>query len=122
MRILLVDDHHDTLKILSRLLAMDDHEVAVATSIAEARRLCENRTFDLLIGDISLPDGSGLDLMRDLKAGAARLKGIAFSGHASQDHHRSSRDAGYSEHVNKPCSIDDLRMAIRRVSGQGNVV
>ncbi len=75
LRVLLVEDHQDTSEYLARVLRARGHEVTAATRFSEALREAALRPFDLLISDIELPDGSGLDLMRRLHAGGVRGAG-----------------------------------------------
>ena len=67
MRILLVEDHEDTFVAMSRLLQKFGHDVRGARSMAEARNVADEGAFDLLLCDIGLPDGSGLELIRELR-------------------------------------------------------
>ena len=66
LAILLVEDHPDTLRMMTRLLQHMGHQVESASSVAEAIAISDGRVFDLLLSDIGLPDGSGLDVVRDL--------------------------------------------------------
>ncbi len=66
LRILLVEDHGDTAWVMTRLLKADGHEVQAAADVATALKRAEEGEFDLLLSDLGLPDGSGLDLMRAL--------------------------------------------------------
>jgi len=73
MRVLVVEDHHDTAEQFARLLRRAGHEVICAGSIKEAQTHAlvapdQNRAcaFDILISDLDLPDGSGRELMRNL--------------------------------------------------------
>ena len=63
-RILLVEDHDDTARALTRLLSLSGYDVHTADSFASALQLFDEHTFDLLISDVGLPDGSGYELMR----------------------------------------------------------
>ena len=65
--ILLVEDHDATRRILARLLGRLGHRVTTASSVASALAACTQRDFDLILSDLGLPDGSGLDLMRQLR-------------------------------------------------------
>jgi CheY-like chemotaxis protein len=67
LNILLVEDHDTTLEILARLLRQMGHRVTGANSVATGIAAASRDGFDLLISDLGLPDGSGLDLMRQLK-------------------------------------------------------
>src|SRR5437764_10249500 len=96
VRILLVDDHEDTSRAMKRLLERIGYEVRTASSVAGALEAATRNPFDLLISDIGLPDGSGLDLLRRLRqngdGGAARpVKAIALSGFGMEEDLRKSR-------------------------------
>ncbi|MBU6410674.1 MAG: response regulator [Verrucomicrobia bacterium] len=67
MNILLVEDHEPTRIALAQLLERRQYKVTAAGSIAEARALASAQTFQLLISDIGLPDGSGYELMAELQ-------------------------------------------------------
>ncbi len=79
LRILLVEDHQDSADMLSQLLTLHDYEVTVASIRRRSALAAASREFDLLISDIRLPDGSGLELMRRLRANQD-IRGIAISG------------------------------------------
>ena len=68
IRLLLVDDNHDTLKSLSRLLTLRGHHVLTAADMASALQVARQVDFDLIVSDIELPDGSGLELLWTLRA------------------------------------------------------
>jgi CheY-like chemotaxis protein len=106
-RILLVEDHRDTLVVLAKILRMHGHEVATASTKAEALQRCQNEDFDILLGDIQLPDGSGLDLLREAKA-FSRIKGIAITACGYDADVANSRIAGYEAHLIKPVEVDVL--------------
>ena len=114
VRILLIDDHSETLHVLKRLLSSKGHSVNTANSIRSALELVSSRHFDLVISDLGLPDGTGWDLMRQLRS-HADLPGIALSGYGMEDDVERSRDAGFVEHVLKPANIDVLQKVIQRV-------
>jgi DNA-binding response OmpR family regulator len=114
---LLVEDHGDTARIMKRMLAADGHEVETAADLATALKLAGERTFDLMVSDLGLPDGSGLDLMRTMRARGSTLVGIALSGFGQQKDIQQSRDAGFAAHLTKPADYDRLVEAIRRLTG-----
>jgi len=115
LRILLVEDHADTAYVMRRLLSAKGHQVAVAGSIAAAMELCTDGAFDLLLSDLGLPDGSGLDLMRRLTDRSIRLPGIALSGYGQESDLQASRAAGFAAHLVKPVTLPKLEDAIARV-------
>ena len=116
LRILLVEDHVDTVRALSRLLGSVGYYVRAAGSIREAMDLTQTESFDLLISDIALPDGSGLDLMRRLSA-VGPTKGIAVSGYGDESYVSHSREAGFAAHLTKPTDLPCLLAAIQQVTG-----
>jgi len=118
LRILLVEDHADTARIMGRLLRAEGYEVETAGDIASALECAKRSSFDLLISDMGLPDGSGLDLMRQLVAAKQPLKAIAISGYGSADDIRNSREAGFMEHLVKPANLPQLLAVIERIIGR----
>src|SRR5690606_17572024 len=63
LRLLLVEDHEPTLRVLARLLVRDGHQVVPARTVAEALEAAETNLFDVLVSDLGLPDGTGCGLM-----------------------------------------------------------
>lgn len=117
LRILLVEDHADTARVMRRMLAADGHQVHLAADVATALRLAGEQTFDLLLSDLSLPDGSGLGLMRALRAKGLVLPGISMSGYGQEKDIRESREAGFTVHMVKPVNLPKLKREIARCFG-----
>jgi signal transduction histidine kinase/CheY-like chemotaxis protein len=119
VRVLLVEDHADTSRIIARLLEAMGYDVRVAEGVEEGLAAAAAGPFDLLISDIGLPDGSGLDLMRAVRqqtTDAATLPAIALSGYGMEEDVRRSRDAGFAAHLTKPVQFAALEAAIRKLS------
>jgi CheY-like chemotaxis protein len=116
LRILLVEDHEHTAKVLSRLLAGFEHDVKTASTVASAKKLADAADFDLVISDLGLPDGNGMELMRYLR-GTHELPGIALSGFGMDDDIRRSLEAGFARHLTKPIDLQQLQAAIDHVAG-----
>jgi PAS domain S-box-containing protein len=114
LRILLVEDNKDTLRYLAIVLRKRGHQVVTADCIAAAQlALKEAETpFDLLLSDIQLPDGDGLQLMREIKA-SEPIAGIAMSGFGAEEDLRQSREAGFFDHLTKPIDLTRLENAIK---------
>ena len=113
--ILLVEDHEDTARVLRRMLEGAGYAVGQANSVAGARDLATKRAFDLLISDLGLPDGSGLDLMRELHQRQG-LCGIALSGFGMDEDRAASKAAGFAEHFTKPVDWARLRESIEQLT------
>ena len=116
IRILLVDDHEDTNKAMQRLLQRLGYDVQTAHTVRAALDAAEvEPPFDLLISDIGLPDGSGLQLMEELLK-RRPIKGIALSGFGMEEDVKKSKQAGFYEHLTKPINFKRLETAIKQLT------
>src|SRR5213596_3308759 len=111
LRILLVDDHQDTCAALEKLLVRRGHLVAATHNVRSAMAAAARNRFDLLISDIALPDGSGIDLMTQLQA-ISKMPGIAISGFGNNRDIEKSLEAGFCEHLIKPVKLEKLEAAM----------
>ena len=115
-RVLLVEDNEDTAVALAMLLRAHGYEVELAHTIDAAREALRGR-FDVLLSDLQLPDGSGLDLAREVTADAARpTAAIAMSGFGTERDMLESRNAGFAQHLVKPVAIERVIEAIQAVA------
>ena len=112
MRILLVEDHEDTNRSLTNLLRRRGYHVQSALDFQSAVNLSAKEQFDVLISDLALPDGSGIDLMQKLKS-KQPLFGIALTGFGMEDDIRKSYDAGFKHHLVKPIDLNKLDSLIQ---------
>jgi signal transduction histidine kinase len=112
LKVLVVEDNRDTLRFLSLVLGRRGHAVRTASSLSEARVELVAGDLELLISDIELPDGTGLELMRELSGRG--VPGIAMSGFGTEEDVRQSREAGFFAHLAKPVEFRQLEDAIRR--------
>lgn len=117
LRLLVVEDHPDTLRTLTRLLRNAGFEVISAPNVTQALALVETEDFDILVSDLGLPDGEGHEVMRRVRA-LRRVPGIAMSGYGTDEDQRRSREAGFSEHLTKPVEFAMLHRAINRVAAE----
>ncbi|PYJ34385.1 MAG: hypothetical protein DME88_05345 [Verrucomicrobia bacterium] len=113
LKILLVDDHQDTCAALEKLLVRRGYLVAATHNVRSAMEAAVRNKFDLLISDIALPDGTGMDLMMQLRA-ISNVPGIAISGFGNNSDIKRSLQAGFSEHLIKPIKLEKLEAAIER--------
>ena len=112
MRILLVEDHEDTNRSLTNLLRQRGYHVHSAVNLQSALDLSANEEFDVLISDLGLPDGSGIDLMEKLNS-KRPLLGIALTGYGMEDDIRKSHAAGFRHHLVKPIDLNRLDSCIQ---------
>lgn len=114
VRLLVVEDHQDTTRLLYLLLAGLGYAVKTAGDVVTALDLASKEPFDMLISDIGLPDGTGYELMAQIRE-RYPMRGIAVSGYGSDQDFRQSKDAGFSEHLVKPVELSRLHATIQRV-------
>jgi len=112
-RVLLVEDHASTSDVLARLLRRAGHTVQIAHNLDEARKFLTEGKFDLLISDLGLPDGSGMELMSGVRSSG--IRGIALSGYGMEQDVRACHDAGFDEHLTKPVDWARLRTVVQQL-------
>jgi CheY-like chemotaxis protein len=112
MRILLVEDHEDTNRSLTNLLRRRGYHVQSALDFQSAVDLGEKEEFDVLVSDLALPDGNGMDLMRKLSS-RQPLFGIALTGFGMEADIRRSREVGFRHHLVKPIDLNKLDALIQ---------
>jgi PAS domain S-box-containing protein len=118
VRILLVEDHDDTSRALTRLLKRQGYEVSNADSIASALDAVQHQKFQLLVCDIGLPDGTGFQLIEQVRK-HTRTPALALSGFGMEEDVRKSRQAGFEGHLTKPVNFQKLEAAIWQLTSKG---
>jgi CheY-like chemotaxis protein len=119
LRVLLVDDDAIIRKALNKLLEALGHRAHVTQNVREALEfaLSENETVDLLLSDISLPDGNGWELLRCLIDGGRRpWRAIAMSGRSSMEYLARSQTAGFEQHLLKPVAPAIVEAILREAA------
>ena len=111
MRILLVEDHEDTNRSLTSLLRRRGYQVQSALTFQSALELSAKGEFDVLISDLGLPDGSGIDLIQ--KLASKPPLGIALTGFGMEADIRKSREVGFHHHLVKPIDLNKLDALIQ---------
>ena|SRR5438132_2325485 len=112
-RILFVEDNIDTRDFVVSILT--DYEVVTAGTVAEALTLAQRGRFDLYLLDNWLPDGTGVDLTRQLRALTLRAPILFYSAVVSDVAQAEARAAGAQGYVNKPCPLEELEQAIAQL-------
>ena len=113
--VVVVEDDPQARFALERLLTMSGFQVYSAAGVGEAMEIVRAHGCDLLISDLQLPDGSGLDLMRRLRAAHGAAHGIALTGYTTPDHRQQCADAGFEAFLPKPVIFQSLLNEIQRV-------
>lgn len=109
--VLVVDDDEDHLLMLEALLEAVGYDVVTAGSCAAGRKVLHERPVDALLADLSLGDGTALDLLRDIGTRRPRVA-IVLSGFDSSEDVARTVQAGYDAHLAKPTPVELLRETI----------
>jgi CheY-like chemotaxis protein len=97
------------------LLERRGYHVVTAATMQGGIDAARAEQFDFLISDIGLPDGTGLEMMQQIRSLGIELRGIALSGFGMEDDVRRSREAGFLDHLTKPVSFQKLQELIERL-------
>jgi len=115
-KILIVDDHEDTCTGMQMMLERRGYRVKAAYDVQGALEAADDFPFELLISDLGLPDGSGFDLMKELKRRRGdSIRGVALSGFGMESDIERSMEAGFEVHLIKPVNIERLSEILRQV-------
>jgi two-component system CheB/CheR fusion protein len=118
LKILVVENHEDTLRWLTLYLEELGHTVAGARTLAEARAALATGEHEVLLSDIGLPDGTGWDLLESEPL-SGRIFAIAMSGFGQNANNARSRAAGYRHHLIKPFKLSELERVLAEAAQQG---
>jgi len=114
VRLLIVEDHGDTARALARLLENRGFTATIAASIATALETIEREEFDLLLCDLGLPDGTGMDLIRKVRE-TRQTPAIALTGFGMQEDVERAQNAGFDAHLTKPVNLQKLEATMWRL-------
>ena len=115
LRILLVEDHKDTRRTLSRLLTHFGHDVVTADNVEGAMARIASNNIDAVLCDIGLPDGSGYEVAAQARA-TGGLKTIALTGFGTEQDVQRSKEAGFDFHLVKPINFQELQTVLEQSS------
>ncbi|CCD35718.1 FIG00974056: hypothetical protein [Candidatus Paraburkholderia kirkii UZHbot1] len=118
LKVLLVEDNEQTSSAMAEVLEMLGHEVTVAVTVAQALECANSGPFDLLVSDIGLPDGSGLDIARAWQNLQPGKPSVAITGYGMDEDIRRCREAGFLDHLTKPVNFSRLEGLIQSLAEQ----
>ena len=122
LRVLVVDDDHDTLEVVKQLLELAGAEVAVAASADEALATLRREPPDVLVSDIGMPGQDGYELIRRVRELGAEEGGLvpaaALTAFTQSDHRQHALSAGYQLYLAKPIEPGELTSAVARLAGR----
>lgn len=118
--IVVVEDDAPSCHALTRLLASAGYTVIAAATVREAREAVARHGCDLLIADLGLPDGSGVELLRELRETHGLSRGIALTGYTATADVAACEAAGFAAFLSKPVHFPVLEQTVRRVLGHAS--
>ena len=112
-RILIVDDEKGMRDLLSIMLKNDGYRVDAAESATRARELISRGSYDLVISDISMPDGSGVDVLRTARETQPDCIVILITAYASTESAIEALKLGAYDYIIKPFDVEELRIVLK---------
>lgn len=113
-QLLIVDDEPNIREVLRIVLDGEGYSVSEAATYAEAMQLLGQTTFDLVICDIFLPDGNGLDLVRSYHASNPDTHFVVVTAHTTPAHAMTALRDGAVEYLSKPFDVEELKLVVAK--------
>jgi len=113
-RLLVVDDESSIVDFLSLLFEEEGYAVETAHSAAEARQALGSRTFDLILCDVMMPDGSGLDILKEAKSGDNGPAVVMMTAYTSTKTAIEAMKSGAADYISKPFDVEELKIVVQK--------
>jgi two-component system response regulator PilR (NtrC family) len=113
-RVLIIDDEESIRDFLSLLFAEEGYAVTTTDSVGGARQELERSSFDLILCDILMPDGSGLDLLQEIVADDPRAAVIMMTAYTSTKSAIEAMKLGAYDYISKPFDVEELKVVAQR--------
>jgi signal transduction histidine kinase len=121
LRVLVLDDEPDVARTVAQILRQDQYEVDVATEVGEALRMLANHTPDVVLLELRVGGGNGLELLSDIRFLAPSTYCVVLTGYASLESAIAALRRGAYDYLIKPCVLEDLRQTVRHACTQRRV-
>ncbi len=115
MRALILEDEKNIREILSIILEEFEFEIDEAGTISEALEKLKESSYDLLLVDLRLPDGSGMEIVRRVKRETPETEAIIITAFASTETIKEAFELGVYDYIEKPFKLEDLRLILRNL-------
>ncbi len=112
--ILIVDDDIQGGEILQDILSNENYKITIVENLALAKKNLKKRFYNIILADLKLPDGSGLDLLEMTKRISEDIIVLILTGYASLETSISAINKGAFAYIQKPLNIDQLKLIIKR--------
>ncbi|HXS19303.1 MAG TPA: response regulator transcription factor [Polyangiaceae bacterium] len=122
MRLLLVDDSPELLDLVVRALSKDGHEVETASDVASALSAVNKEEPEVMVLDLALPDGTGIDLCSQLRQAGRRFPILLLTAHGEVHRRVEGLNAGADDFLSKPFAMAELRARVRALARRGPLV
>lgn len=116
-RILVVEDDEGIRRTIDRGLRVAGHEPAFATGVADGRSRWAEALWQLVLLDVMLPDGDGLELLAERREAGDRTPVVLLSAREEADLRERAVAAGASDYLKKPFAYSDLLTLVERYTG-----
>jgi DNA-binding response OmpR family regulator len=121
MHLLIVDDQPELRDMLARAFERESYRVTLAGSLEEAQVALDGSLPDVVVLDVELPDGSGVDLCRDLRRRDVRVPILLLTAHGEVRQRVEGLDAGADDFLPKPFAVAELRARVRALGRRGPI-
>ena len=111
-QVLVIDDEPDLRTLYELTLLREGYRVDTAGSVEDARQLLQTQRFDVVITDMRLPDGLGIDILNDMRAQQRTERCVVITAHGSAENAVESLKAGAFDYLTKPVDLKQFRSAI----------
>jgi two-component system, NtrC family, response regulator len=112
--ILIIDDDREMCRMMSRQLGYMGHQVTEAYRIRDGLKILQKSTFDVLILDVCLPDGHGIDALPKIKASPDSPEVIVLTGFLNINDAETSMKSGVWDYLQKPLVLNDIQIVLER--------
>src|SRR5438874_12661312 len=113
-KVLVVDDEESVVMTIKAILQLDGYNVATTMSGAEARAMVRETEYDLVLTDLRLEDGDGLDVLKAVRESYPETVTIMLTGYASLESAIQALRAGAYDYLVKPSEVEELRRTVAR--------
>ena len=113
-KVLVVDDEESVVVTIEAILQLDGYSVATTTSGAEARKMVREVEYDLVLTDLRLEDGDGLEVLKAVRESYPETVTIMLTGYASVESAIQALRAGAYDYLVKPSEVEELRATVAR--------
>lgn len=113
-KVLVVDDEESVVVTIKAILQLDGYNVATTTSGVQARAMVRDVEYDLVLTDLRLEDGDGLDVLKAVRESYPETVTIMLTGYASLESAIQALRAGAYDYLVKPSEVEELRATVAR--------